>query len=115
MSGASRLAPRASASVDAMTIRFASGGDADDLARLAALDSSRVPDGALLVAFVDGELWAAVAIGRDAAIADPFRPSGPVVELLRARARQLVAGPRRRRRAFGVGAPQAVASMFNRT
>jgi hypothetical protein len=99
----------------AMTIRFATGGDSHDLAQLAALDSARIPDGALLVAFVDGELWAAVAIGRDAAIADPFRPSGPVVELLRARARQLVTEPRRRRFAPRVRAPQAVASMFNRT
>ena len=102
-------------SAGAMTIRFATGGDSHDLARLAALDSSRVPDGALLLAFVDGELWAAAAIARDVAIADPFRPSGPVVELLRARARQLVAEPRGRRRALRVRPPQAVASMFNRT
>jgi hypothetical protein len=100
-----------------MTIRYASDGDARDLARLAALDSAKVPAGALLVADVEGELWAAVAIGRGAAIADPFRPSGPVVELLRARARQLVGDtPRRqRRRPALVRAPQAVASMFNRT
>jgi hypothetical protein len=100
-----------------MTIRYASDGDARDLARVAALDSSKVPAGALLVAEVDGELWAAVAIGCGAAIADPFRPSGPVVELLRARARQLVgdAPRRRRRRPALVRAPQAVASMFNRT
>jgi hypothetical protein len=100
-----------------MTIRYASDGDARDLTRLAALDSSKVPAGALLVAEVDGELWAAVAIGHGAAIADPFRPSGPVVELLRARARQLVGDvPRRhRRRPALVRAPQAVASMFNRT
>lgn len=102
-------------SAGAMTIRFATAGDADEVALLAALDSSRAPDGALLVAFVDGELWAAVAIGRDAAIADPFRPSGPVVDLLRARARQLVAAQPRRRFAPRVRAPQAVASMFNRT
>jgi hypothetical protein len=98
-----------------MTIRYASDRDARDLARLAALDSSKVPAGALLVAEVDGELWAAVAIGRGAAIADPFRPSGPVVELLRARARQLVGDARRPRRPALVRAPQAVASMFNRT
>jgi hypothetical protein len=100
-----------------MTIRYASDGDARALARLAALDSSKVPAGALLVAEVDGELWAAVAIGRGAAIADPFRPSRPVVGLLRARARQLVGdAPRwRRRRPTLVRAPQAVASMFNRT
>lgn len=100
-----------------MTIRYASERDTRDLARLAALDSSKVPAGALLVAEVEGELWAAVAIGRGAAIADPFRPSGPVVELLRARARQLVGDApwRQRRRPALVRAPQAVASMFNRT
>jgi predicted transcriptional regulator len=102
--------------VSSMTIRYASDRDAAHLARLAALDSSRVPDGALLLAFVDGELWAAVAIARGVAIADPFRPSGPVVELLRARARQLVGdAPRRWRRPGLARAPQAVASMFNRT
>jgi len=100
-----------------MTIRYASDGDAQALARLAALDSSRVPAGALLVAEVDGELWAAVAIGRGAAIADPFRPSGPIVELLRSRARQLVGHPPPRRRRLPAldRAPQAVASMFSRT
>jgi hypothetical protein len=100
-----------------MTIRYASDDDAPKLARLAALDSAKVPGGALLVAEVDGELWAAVAIGRGAAIADPFRPSGPVVELLRARARQLVGDPPRRRWRLPARerAPQAVASMFNRT
>jgi hypothetical protein len=100
-----------------MTIRYASDDDTRGLARLAALDSAKVPDGPLLVAEVDGELWAAVAIGRGAAIADPFRPSAEVVELLRARARQLVGEPPRgrwRRPARG-RAPQAVASMFNRT
>jgi hypothetical protein len=100
-----------------MTIRYASHDDERELARLAALDSSKVPGGPLLVALVDGELWAAVAIGRGGAIADPFRPSGPTVELLRARARQLVADPPRRRLRVAAlfRAPQAVASMFNRT
>jgi hypothetical protein len=101
----------------AVTIRYASEADGAALARLAALDSSRVPGGALLVAEVDGELWAAVAVGRGTAIADPFRPSGAAVELLRARARQLAGLPARRRwprpaRARGL---QPVASMFNRT
>jgi hypothetical protein len=102
--------------MSAMTIRYASDRDAADVARLSALDSAMIPDGPLLLAFVDGELWAAMAIGREVAIADPFRPSGPVVELLRARARQLVGdAPRRSRRPVLARAPQAVASMFNRT
>jgi len=102
--------------VSSMTIRYATDRDAAAVARLAALDSARVPDGALLVAEIDGELWAAVAIGRGVAIADPFRPSGPVVELLRARTRQLAAdAPPRWRRPALARAPQAVASMFSRT
>ena len=35
------------------------------------------------MAEVGGELWAAVEIGSGAAIADPFRPSGELVDLLR--------------------------------
>jgi hypothetical protein len=101
-----------------VTVRYAADDDATPLARLAALDSARVPGGTLLVAEVDGELWAAVAIGHGAAIADPFRPSGALVELLRARARQLVGDEprgRRRRPPVSVRVPQAVASMFSRT
>jgi hypothetical protein len=100
----------------AVTIRYAADDDAAALARLATLDSARVPFGPLLLAEVGGELWAAVAIRDRAAIADPFRPSGPVVELLRARARQLVGDrPRKWRRPVRDRAPQAAASMFNRT
>ncbi|MEA2295380.1 MAG: hypothetical protein QOE86_3019 [Solirubrobacteraceae bacterium] len=66
-----------------ITIRSARDADADALVRLAALDSSRVPGGDLLVAEVDGEL---VAAASDAGvIADPFRPTADVVQLLRLR------------------------------
>lgn len=83
-----------------VTFRLAMLADESDLVRLAALDSSRVPDGDLLLGEVGGELWAAVS-SRGEAIADPFRPSGPIVGLLRARAAQLGSGgrpPGRRRR-----------------
>jgi hypothetical protein len=70
-----------------LTIRPAGPEDAGALDLLAALDSSRVPAGPLLLAEVDGALWAAVAVHGGRAIADPFRPSGLLVELLRARAR----------------------------
>jgi hypothetical protein len=104
--------------VTQLTIRLAGTEDAGALALLAALDSSRVPAGPLLLAEVDGDLWAAVAVHGGGAIADPFRPSGPLVELLRARARQLVGVPARRRwrglpRARARG--YAAASMFSRT
>jgi hypothetical protein len=59
------------------------------LARLAALDCGRIPAGELLVGEVDGELWAAVSVASNGAIADPFRPSAGIVRLLRMRAAQL--------------------------
>ncbi|MBX5440841.1 MAG: hypothetical protein IRZ32_04855 [Solirubrobacteraceae bacterium] len=74
-----------------LTIRYAVPADADAVAALAALDSQPVPAGALLVAEVEGELWAAVSLQTGRAIADPFRPSADAVALLRARARQLAA------------------------
>lgn len=63
--------------------------DALALRRLAALDSAEVPSGALLVAEVRGELWAAVAVASGVAVADPFRPTAELVRLLRLRAEQL--------------------------
>lgn len=71
-----------------LTIRYAVPADAD---AVAALDSQPVPAGDLLVAEVEGELWAAVSLQTGRAIADPFRPSADAVALLRARARQLAA------------------------
>src|SRR5262249_41495963 len=72
-----------------VTIRPAYPDDAPALARLAALDSAPLPDASMLVAEVDGELWAAVAIDGSVAIADPFRRSAGVVRLLEVRAAQL--------------------------
>ena len=72
-----------------VTIRWASDADAPALTRLAALDSKRLPSGALLVAEVNGEIWAALAPDSGSAIADPFRRSGDLVRLLTTRALQL--------------------------
>jgi hypothetical protein len=66
-----------------LTIRRADSSDTSALFRLAALDSATPPGGDALVAEVGGELWAAVEIDSGAAIADPFRPSGELVDLLR--------------------------------
>jgi hypothetical protein len=71
------------------TIRRASAADATDVARLAVLDSASPPTGELLLAEVAGELWAAVEVHSGTAIADPFRPSGDLVELLRFRAARM--------------------------
>jgi hypothetical protein len=82
-----------------LTIRRADIADSGALAHLAALDSSDPPAGDYLVAEVGQELWAAVEIDSGSAIADPFRPSADLVELLRFQAQRMRAeasGPRRR-------------------
>ena len=73
---------------NSLRIRRASAADAAAVARLAALDSAVPPTGEVLLGEVGDELWAAVEIDSGTAIADPFRPSGDVVELLRFRARR---------------------------
>ena len=72
-----------------ITIRRSKRGDEGVLATLAALDGRPEPRGAALLAFVDGEAWAAVPVAGGPAIADPFRPAGELVELLNARLAQL--------------------------
>jgi hypothetical protein len=81
--------PEPAATPDQVTIRRAYPDDAAALVRLAALDCRRLPTGELLVAEVAGQLWAAVSISSNLAIADPFRPSAGLVRLLRVRAAQL--------------------------
>jgi hypothetical protein len=83
------------------TIRRAVSADSSAVARLAALDSASLPTGELLLAEVGDELWAAVEIDSGVAIADPFRPSGDLVELLdfrAARMRRELGEPARRLR-----------------
>jgi hypothetical protein len=67
-------------------IRAARGSDGPALAELAALDSSAVPAGRVLVAETDGDLVAALEQDSGAHIADPFRPTADVVALLKLRA-----------------------------
>ena len=92
-------------------IRSARDSDARALARLAALDSSELPTGDLLVAEADGELVAALSLDTGERIADPFRPTADVVALLRLRAARLkLAAAPRRRRLIPRGAPRARAA-----
>lgn len=87
-----------------VTLRFAFPDDAEAIVRLAVLDSSRAPAMPVLLAEVGGELRAALSLADGAVVADPFHPSVPLVELLRARARQLEGEmPRRRRRRIRLG------------
>jgi hypothetical protein len=76
---------------DPKSITFREAQPADDAAlrRLAALDSSRVPSGRILVAEVDGQLQAAVPLAGGPAIADPSRPTAAIVSMLGLRAAQL--------------------------
>jgi hypothetical protein len=72
-----------------LTIRLATIADESAVSRLAALDSSTPPAGEVLLAEMGHELWAALSLDTGAAVADPFRPSADLVELLRLRAKLL--------------------------
>jgi len=74
-----------------LLIRPARHDDAAALHRLAALDSRRAPRGEILLAEADGELQAAMATGDGHVVADPFRPTAHIVEVLRTRVRVLAA------------------------
>jgi hypothetical protein len=74
---------------DAITIRRATKADSDEIFRLALLDDRAAPKGEAMLAFVDGELRAAVPIQkRDGVVADPFHLTADVVHLLELRAGQ---------------------------
>jgi hypothetical protein len=76
---------------DAITITHSTSADSEDVWRLALLDDRRAPAGPALLAYVDGELRAAVGLVDGQAIADPFHPTAELVEILRFQARQEVA------------------------
>ena len=71
-----------------INIRLANETDNSSLLRLAALDSAPAPRGPVLVADLDGEIVAAHSIARSRSIADPFRSTADISELLELRARQ---------------------------
>jgi len=85
------------ATAAALRIRQARPADAAAVERLAALDSSQVPAGELLLAEVGDELWAAYSVTDGRHVADPLRPSANAVLILAERGAQLRRGPRRRR------------------
>jgi hypothetical protein len=83
MSALANLAPT-------VVIRAARGSDGPALRRLAELDSREdVPAGELLIAERDDELVAALSVDTGERIADPFRRTADVVDLLAYRARRL--------------------------
>jgi hypothetical protein len=81
-----------------ITIRLSNPEDRVAILRLAALDGRRPPAGQSILGIVDGELQAAVSLGGGEVIADPFRPTTELVELLLLRESALRhTGPGRRR------------------
>jgi hypothetical protein len=74
-----------------ITITRSTESDAPKVWRLAALDDRRAPKGPALLAYVDGELRAALGLEDGQAVADPFHPTAEIVEILRFQARQEVA------------------------
>lgn len=75
--------------VTRVTLRYAGAADASALRRLAELDSASAPQGAALVAEVDGRLRAALPLDGGVPIADPLHRGAELIELLRVRAGQL--------------------------
>ena len=80
-----------------ITIRTSRSADAPELARLAELDSQRLPTGELLVAEVCDEIVAAYAPSSSRAIADPFRRTADLIDMLKLRAMATPAKGRRTR------------------
>ena len=84
-----------------IAIRRARDSDAPALHDLAAVDSAPPLTGAVLVAVVEGRIWAALGLDDgERAVADPFLPTAPAVELLRLRVAQLRADAGRPQRSL---------------
>ena len=66
-----------------ISIRPAGGNDVRTVARLAALDSAPIPFGPVLLAEVDGQPRAAIALQDRRVVADPFARTAELVSLLR--------------------------------
>jgi hypothetical protein len=71
-----------------ITIRHSTDADRARVLELAQLDGRPAPTGDMLLAEVEGRLWAVVGIEDGAAVADPFEPAGEVEWLLQMRAEQ---------------------------
>ena len=66
-----------------LVLRSATTADSEALERLAALDSARPLTGDIVLASVDGELRAALALDAGRTVADPFHASLELLPLLR--------------------------------
>jgi hypothetical protein len=70
----------------AVTLRTATSADLAALERLAQLDTQALPPGPHLVAERDGRIDAALSLSSGELIADPFRRTAELCELLRSHA-----------------------------
>jgi len=75
-----------------LTIRMLRGEERGELEWLAGRDSAQVPTGSVLGAFAGGKLVVAAPIGGGGVVADPFRRTAEVSELLASRVAQLRRG-----------------------
>lgn len=87
----------------AIVVRDALAADTAAVARLAELDSSVTPAQPILLAEVDGELRAALSLSDGGAVADPFRSTAGLVDVLRTQAGEPSAPRGRIARRFGSG------------
>lgn len=87
--------PRSSGAT--VELRPAHAGDEATTRRLAALDDAPELQGPVLLALVEGEAVAALAIDDGRVVANPFVPSAHAVSLLRLRAAHLSSASSRRR------------------
>jgi hypothetical protein len=91
----------------AVVIRASRADESGALAELALLDDADLPAGPALVAEVNGSIQAALPLEGGRAIADPFRRTSDLVELLEERASQIRRASGRRHR-FALHAPAAL-------
>ena len=77
------------ASHQRLTVRVADDHDAYVLAQLAAVDSAEPLEGRVLVAEIDGRPVAAISMTDSTVVADPFRRTADIVQMLRVRAAQM--------------------------
>jgi hypothetical protein len=72
-----------------VTVRIATGHDHRALRRLEEIDGRRLPSEPTLVAEVEGRIMAARTLDTRVAVADPFRPTKQLAEMLDLRSLQL--------------------------
>jgi hypothetical protein len=78
--------------MDPVTLRLADATDASALERLAQLDSHPLPPGPHLVAITEERIDAAISLSTREPIADPFRRTAELCELLRCHAGSMRVG-----------------------